>query len=121
MTSPLHSGPGSDPAERAEPVAASDPDVQAESPGPEPATPAQDTTPPAVYAGRPISMAVAGAVLLAFIFGTIAAGTMAAFSAEANGILVGGLVAAAAGVVVGAVWGATNPEPAGSLDSAGTL
>ncbi|MEA3216536.1 MAG: hypothetical protein QOJ19_2692 [Acidimicrobiia bacterium] len=121
MTSPLHSGPGSDPAERAEPVEASDPYVQAESPGPEPATPPQDTTPPAVYTGRPLSMAVAGAVLFAFMFGTIAAGTMAAFSADADGILVGGLVAAAAGLLVGAVWAAVNPEAVGSLDSVGSF
>jgi hypothetical protein len=120
MTSPLHSGPGADPAERAEPVGASDPNVQAESPGAEPATPPQDTTPDAIYTGSVTSMALAGASLLAFIFGVAVAGAMAAFSANGRGILVGGLVAALAGAVIGAPWGATHPEPAGSLDSAGS-
>jgi hypothetical protein len=46
---------------------------------------------------------------------------MAAFSADADGILVGGLVAAAAGLLVGAVWAAVNPEAVGSLDSVGSF
>jgi hypothetical protein len=88
---------------------ASDPAVQAESPGPEPAhhpdIPAPDgTTHPDSGSGR----AVAGAVLIAFLATILTVGTMAAFSAADRTLWWGALVAAGAGIVVGAAWGAAG-------------
>ena len=88
---------------------ASDSAVQAESPGPElakhPDAPrAEGTLHPDSAAGR----AVAGAVLLAFLAAILTVGVLAAFSARDRTLLWGAIVAAAAGVVVGAGWGAAG-------------
>ena len=91
---------------------ASDPAVQAESPGPElaqhPDVPAPER---ATHPDSSVGRGVAGAVLLAFLAAILTVGAMAAFSADERSLWWGAVVAAGAGAVVGAVWGAAGRRP----------